>query len=195
MPLPLSLCRDTTAERSRAATTFSVPDRQGSPKRPNCLRRNSPSAAMPELSFPDLEPRRPQIVGRDGGASRIPPFQRRTGHDLLICGVINDLSCREMAGYAFRLRRGSYRERVGFNPPYRPGQNVESQRFWSRSKYSYCKDVNFVARSSSPSIAQFLRNRSMCRGQKCRRACLSRRRACLGRLPSREPRPISRRNP
>ena len=48
---------------------------------------------------------------------------------------------------------------------------------------SRCEDVNFVARSNSLSIAHFLRGRSMSRGQKHLRVCLSRRRIYPERLP------------
>jgi hypothetical protein len=44
-----------------------------------------------------------------GGESRNPPPQRTMGRDMSICWdtrLIHDLSCRDMAGYAF-----------GFNPP------------------------------------------------------------------------------
>ena len=39
------------------------------------------------------------------------------GHDLLFRSGKHELWWREMAGYAFRLRRRSYGGRLGFNPP------------------------------------------------------------------------------
>src|SRR5258705_9704816 len=62
-----------------------------------------------------------------------------------------------------------------------------------RRQFSFFGDVNFVARSSSPNIALFLHNRSMSRGLRRLRVCLSRRRIYLERSPTREPRRISRR--
>jgi hypothetical protein len=55
------------------------------------------------------------------------------------------------------------------------------------------EDINFVARSSSPSIAHSPRGRSMSRGQKHWRVGRSRRRIYPERSPKREPRQISRR--
>jgi hypothetical protein len=48
-----------------------------------------------------------QVRRAGWGRSRNPPLQRTTGHDLVFCMGMHDLSCQEMAGYAF-----------GFNPPY-----------------------------------------------------------------------------
>jgi hypothetical protein len=60
-------------------------------------------------------------------------------------------------------------------------------------QFSFVGEVNFVARSSSPNIALFQHGRSMSRGLKRLRVCLSRRRIYLEPSPTREPRRILRR--
>jgi hypothetical protein len=76
------------------------------------------------------------------------------------------------------------------------GRKAVVRIVWIRNvlPFSPCEDVNFVVQSSNPSIAHFLRSRSMSRGQSCSRVCLSPMRICPERSPKREPHPTLPRN-
>jgi len=50
-------------------------------------------------------------------AKPYPATSVNDGYDLLFRSGKHELWWREMAGYAFRLRRRSYGGRLGFNPP------------------------------------------------------------------------------